>query len=341
MPIKQFLDKVPGGLMLIPLFLGALVQTFIPSVPGELGSFSDGLATGAVPILAVWFVCLGATIRLKSTGVVLRKSGTLLLTKFAVAWLVGFAFSRLIPGGSITTGIFAGLSVLAVVAAMDMTNTGLYAALMHQYGDEEEAGAFVLMNIESGPLLTLLVLGSTGMATLHWQTLLGLVLPFLIGYVIGNVDPKMREFLGSAVQPLIPFFAFALGFGIDLRVIGETGLLGIGLGLGVIVITGIPLILCDIFIGRGTGTAGIAAASTAGAAVATPQLVAEVLPKFRPEAGAATALVATSLIVTSLVVPVLTSAWAKNAYRIPLARTRVRKRAACLSQDPTLDPVNQ
>lgn len=331
MPIKKILDRVPGGLMLIPLFCGALVQTFIPSVPGFLGSFTNGLATGVVPMLAVWFVCLGATIKLKSTGLVLRKSGTLLVTKLAVAWLVGFAFSRLIPGGSITTGVLAGLSVLAVVAAMDMTNTGLYAALMNQYGSEEEAGAFVLMNVESGPLITLLVLGSTGMAVVQWQVFVGLLLPFILGYVLGNLDPRMREFLGGAVQPLIPFFAFALGFGINLNVIFKTGLLGIGLGLAVIVITGIPLILTDIFIGKGRGTAGIAASSTAGAAVATPQLVATMLPQFKPDAAAATALVATSLIVTSLVVPVITSLWAKHAGRLPL----VGKRALPLEEKPT------
>ncbi|OYN97401.1 2-keto-3-deoxygluconate transporter [Enemella evansiae] len=332
MPIKQTLDRIPGGLMLVPLFLGALVNTLVPWGPKYLGSFTNGLATGTVPILAVWFVCLGATIRLKSTGVVLRKSGTLLLTKLAVAWLVAFIFSRVIPGGYITTGVLAGLSTLALVAAMDMTNTGLYASLMKQYGTDEEAGAFVLMNLESGPLMTLIILGSTGLATFEPQVLVGLILPFLLGYALGNLDPRMRDFLGAAVQPLIPFFAFALGCGIKLTVLLDTGLLGIALGLGVIVVTGIPLILCDIFIGRGNGTAGLAASSTAGAAVATPQLVAAVVPSFAPMAGPATALVATSLIVTSLVVPVITALYARNAHRIPLARRRT-------GRDFTTEPI--
>ncbi|KAF0784357.1 hypothetical protein L243_16230, partial [Salmonella enterica subsp. enterica serovar Worthington str. BCH-3008] len=64
----------------------------------------------------------------------------------------------------------------------------------------------------------------------------------------------------------------------DLGVIIDTGLLGILMALAVIVITGVPLIIMDIMLGKGRGTAGIAASSTAGAAVATPLLVAEIAP---------------------------------------------------------------
>ena len=83
MQIKQAIERVPGGLMLIPLLLGACVHTFAPDAGKYLGSFSNGLMTGTVPILAVWFFCMGATINLKATGVVLKKSGTLVLTSVA------------------------------------------------------------------------------------------------------------------------------------------------------------------------------------------------------------------------------------------------------------------
>ena len=68
----------------------------------------------------------------------------------------------MLPVEGITKGFFAGLSTLALVAAMDMTNGGLYAALMKQYGSDDEAGAFVLMSIESGPLVSMIILGSSG-----------------------------------------------------------------------------------------------------------------------------------------------------------------------------------
>ncbi|MDR2896051.1 MAG: 2-keto-3-deoxygluconate permease [Propionibacteriaceae bacterium] len=327
-PIKKALDRIPGGLMIVPLFIGALVHTIWPDAGLTLGSFTNGLMTGSVPILAVWFVCLGATIKVRNTGTVLRKSGTLLITKVAVAWILAFIFSHVVPGGNITTGFFAGLSVLALVAAMDMTNTGLYASLMNQYGTKEESGAFVLMNLESGPLMTMIILGTAGIASFNPVVLIGMILPFLIGFLIGNLDPKMSDLLGGAVTPLIPFFAFALGSGISLTVIAETGLMGIMLGIFVIIITGIPLILCDLFVGGGRGTAGVAASSTAGAAAATPALVAAAVPAFAPFAEQATALVATSVLVTAIGVPIVTGLWAKNCMRIGLVRGVVERREA-------------
>ncbi|HBN1997771.1 TPA: 2-keto-3-deoxygluconate permease [Escherichia coli] len=218
MQIKRSIEKIPGGMMLVPLFLGALCHTFSPGAGKYFGSFTNGMITGTVPILAVWFFCMGASIKLSATGTVLRKSGTLVVTKIAVAWVVAAIASRIIPEHGVEVGFFAGLSTLALVAAMDMTNGGLYASIMQQYGTKEEAGAFVLMSLESGPLMTMIILG----------------------------------------------------------------------------------------------TAGIAASSSAGAAVATPVLIAEMVPAFKPMAPAATSLVATAVIVTSILVPILTSIWSRK-----------------------------
>lgn len=311
MKIKQAIDKIPGGLMLVPLFLGAIIHTLFPDAGKYFGSFTNGLMTGTVPILAVWFFCMGAGINIKATGTVLRKSGTLVLTKIAVAWVVAIIFSKFLPEGGVQTGFFAGLSVLALIAAMDMTNGGLYASIMQQYGSKEEAGAFVLMSLESGPLVTMMILGTTGLAAFEPQTFVGAVLPFLIGFALGNLDHDLRDFFGKATHTMIPFFGFALGNSIDLTVIAKTGLLGILLGIAVIVITGIPLMLADKFIGGGNGTAGLAASSTAGAAVANPMIIANMKPEFMPAAQSATALVAACVIVTSILVPILTAYWSQ------------------------------
>lgn len=310
MRIKQAIDKIPGGLMLVPLFLGALCHTLAPWAGKYFGSFTNGLITGTVPILAVWFFCMGAAIDIRATGMVLRKSGTLVVTKVAVAWVVAIIASKVLPGGGIQTGFFAGLSTLALIAAMDMTNGGLYASIMQQYGTKEEAGAFVLMSIESGPLVTMLIMGGAGIASFEPRLFVGAVLPFLIGFILGNLDHELRDLFGRATHTMIPFFAFALGNTIDLMVITKTGMLGIMLGVSVIIITGVPLMLADKFIGGGNGTAGLAASSTAGAAVTNPLIIAEMLPEFKPVAQAGTALVATSVIVTSILVPILTAWWA-------------------------------
>ncbi|MHB0706242.1 2-keto-3-deoxygluconate transporter [Roseomonas mucosa] len=310
MRIKDTIDRIPGGLMLMPLLLGALCKTFAPGAPLYFKGFTQGIMTGVIPILAVWFFCMGASIKLSATGTVLRKSGTLVLTKLVAAWIITLVASMFIPAEGIQTGFFAGLSILAIVCAMDMTNGGLYASLMQSYGTKEEAGAFVLTSIESGPLMSMIILGASGAAHFEPQIFVGAVLPFLVGFALGNLDPKLRAFFAPGGQLMIPFFAFSLGNTIDLNtLLSPLAGLGVVLALAVIVLTGIPLILADRIIGGGTGTAGIAASSTAGAAAANPLAIAAVAPQFMPVAQTATVLVAICIIVTSLLVPILTGLW--------------------------------
>lgn len=312
MRIKQTIDKLPGGWMLVPLFLGALCKTFAPNAGSYFGSFTNGMLTGFVPIIAVWFFCMGGTINFKASGTVLRKSGGLVVTKLLVAYILAVALGKVIPVEGIQSGFFTGLSVLAIVACLDMTNAGLYASLMQQYGTKEEAGAYILMSIEAGPFMTMVILGISGLGAFEPQTFVGAVLPFIAGFIIGNLDDECRDFFGKAVPVIIPFFAFSLGNGIDLSVIYHTGLLGILMGIFIIVVSGIPLILADKFIGKGDGTAGVAASSSAGQCVATPFLIAEMDPRFAEAAPAATALAATCVVVTAILVPLITVAWSKR-----------------------------
>ena len=310
MRIKETIDRLPGGLMLVPLLLGALCKTFAPGAPMYFKGFTQGIMTGVIPILAVWFFCMGASIKLSATGTVLRKSGTLVLTKFFTAWVIVLVAQAVLPAAGIQYGFFAGISVLAIVCAMDMTNGGLYASVMQSYGTKEEAGAFVLTSIESGPLFSMIILGASGAAHFDAAVFIGAVLPFLVGFALGNLDPKLRNFFAPGGQLMIPFFAFALGNSIDLNtLLSPLAGAGIVLALAVIVLTGIPLILADRWIGGGRGTAGIAASSTAGAAAANPVAIAAVAPQFAPQVQQSTVLVAVCIIVTSILVPILTGLW--------------------------------
>ncbi|MEC5398417.1 2-keto-3-deoxygluconate transporter [Uliginosibacterium sp. H1] len=310
MQIKKTIERIPGGIMIVPLFLGALLHTLAPGAGAYFGSFTNGLITGTLPILSVWFFCMGASISIQATPTVLRKSGVLVLTKIATAATVGIIASHFIPPEGVTAGLLAGLSVLAIIASMNDTNGGLYMALMQQYGTKEEAAAFCLMSLESGPFMTMVTLGVAGLAVFPFQTMVGALLPFLAGFALGNLDPDFRKLFTAAVPAMVPFFAFALGNTIDFKVIAHTGALGILLGLFVIVVTGTVLVIADIFLAKGNGTAGIAAASTAGAAVTVPSVVASIEPQFAPVAASATALIATSVVVTAIITPILTSWWA-------------------------------
>src|SRR6201991_3505124 len=261
--IKRALERVPGGMMIVPLLLGSLVATFLPNMPKFFGSFTSALFTGALPILAVFYVCMGASIDIKATPYLLKKGGALFVTKVGAAIVTGIVLGHFLGEQPVSSVLFAGISTLAVVAAMNDTNGGLYMALMGQYGRSEDVGAYTIMSLESGPFLTMITLGVAGLSAFPWQTLVGAILPLVAGMIIGNLDREMREFLGRAVPVMIPFFAFALGTGLDLSKVWQAGLLGLGLGFAVVVVTGIPLYFADRLTG-GTGVAGAAAANTGG-----------------------------------------------------------------------------
>ena len=308
LPIKRTIERIPGGMMIVPLFTGAIIRTVAPGTPQFFGSFTGALFTGALTILAVFYVCMGSTIEFKATPYIVKKGGALFAAKVATAVIVGVLLGRVWGEAPVQGGILAGLSTLAVVAAMNDTNGGLYMALMGQFGAPRDVAAYTIMSIESGPFLTMVTLGVAGLSAFPWQALVGAILPLAVGMLIGNLDREMRAFLAPAVPVLIPYFAFALGANIDLATVWKAGILGIGLGVFVVVATGIVLFFTDRLTG-GNGTAGLAAASTAGNAAAVPAIVAAANPVYKPAAASATVLVATSVVITAILVPIVTAWW--------------------------------
>jgi 2-keto-3-deoxygluconate permease len=312
LPIKRTVERVPGGMMIVPMVVSSLIVTAYPHAGAFFGSFTNALFTGSIPILAVFYVCMGATINVSSLPRVVQRGGLLMATKIGLGIGVAFLFGHWIGVQPIKTGWFAGLSTLALVAAVNDTNGGLYMALMGKYGTLEEAAAYSMMALESGPFFTMVSLGVTGLSGFPWQTLLGAILPLCVGVVLGNLDPEIRELLQGSVPALIPFFAFALGATLDLHRLWQAGLLGVALGVCVTFFSAPALVGMDRLFG-GKGTAGIAAASTAGNAAAVPILVAAANRDYVEAAAPATVLVAASVIVTALLAPLLTAWW---AYRV-------------------------
>ncbi len=297
--------------MIVPMMVGSVIITFFPHAGEFFGSFTHALFTGSLSILAVFYVCMGATINVRSLPRVAQRGGILLGTKIMLGIAAAVVIGHFIGVDPIKTGWFAGLSTLAVVAALNDTNGGLYMALMGKYGTTEEAAAYSMMSLESGPFFTMVTLGVAGLSSFPWQTLLGAILPLCVGIILGNLDPELRKFFGAAVLPLIPFFGFALGATLDLHRVWTAGILGVALGVSVVAVSAPALILADRLLG-GKGTAGIAAATTAGNAAAVPLLVAAADSQYSDAAGPATILVAASVIVTAILTPSLTAWWSRR-----------------------------
>src|SRR5690242_11350635 len=336
--IKAGMEKVPGGLMLIPLLVGAAIHTVAPHAGTFFGSFTGALFTGLAPILGVFYVCLGATLDVKATAYIAKKGGTLLASKIAFAAVVGIVLGRLWGEAPVSSGLLAGMSVLAVVAALNDTNGGLYMSLMGQFGRNRDVGAYSVMSLESGPFLTMVTLGIAGLSAFPWQALVGAILPLALGMLLGNLDLAMRRFLAPAVPALVPFLGLTLGLTINLTAVWQAGLLGIGLGLFVVLIGGAVLLLADKLTG-GDGIAGLAAATTAGNAAVVPAIVAQANPVYAPAAQSATVLIAASVVVTAILCPTITMTWARKVLKQPAGGTREAEAALAADLHPHLGHV--
>lgn len=308
MPILKTVKKVPGGLMVIPLLLGAIINTFFP----QLWTMFDGTFTthlwksGAMPILAVFLFCNGATINFKKAGVPLAKGVIITFIKVMIGIIIGVLIGALTKGNGIL-----GLTPLAIVAAIANSNGGLYASLAGEYGDNTDVGAVSILSINDGPFFTMLALGASGIANIPINTLIGCVIPIVIGCILGNLDEDIRKFCEPGATMMIPFFAFPLGAGLNLGALVTGGAAGIFLGIFCTLLTGFAgyyaykALQPVKALGIEHPEVGAAIGTTAGNAAATPAAVAAADASLAAIATAATAQVTCAVIVTAILCPIL------------------------------------
>jgi len=308
MKIYKSILRVPGGMMVVPLFVGMVINTFFPNLL-KIGGFTQALTGVGYPtILGMYLFTVGTKIAVGTASKILLRGFGIMAAKVGTATVLALGVAHLF-GGSVI-----GLSTLAVMVAMSDTNGGMFLALMGVMGDKDDVGTYVVQSIETGPFLTMLIFVGTGLAVIPWLTMLSVIAPILAGAVLGNLDRDMKTFFGSHEPIIVPFMAFTLGQTINLKSVVTAGVPGVVLGLAVVIVTGCVCILADKLFG-GTGIAGAAASSTAGNSAAVPQAVAIADPSYAPVAAAATVQVAASVIVTAVLTPFLTAWWFRKVLR--------------------------
>lgn len=308
MEILQNVRKVPAGMMVVPMVLGSLINTFVPEIV-KIGSFTTATFTsaGTATAIGIQLFCLGTTLQLSDMPKVLKRGGLLLIAKFIIGAAIGIAIGMLCGKAG-----FLGLMPLAVISAVTNSNGSVYLALMTEYGDETDCASMALLSINDGPFLTLVAMGASGLANIPLVALVAAVGPLLMGMILGNLDKEIPKFVAPAGTILIPFVGFCLGAGIKLTNLVKGGFGGILLGLICCLVGGIFIVACERFIGHRPGYAAWGVSTTAGNAVAVPAAVALIDPAWAPYESVATAQVAAAAVVTAIMVPFITSWWAKK-----------------------------
>src|SRR5689334_25159055 len=111
MKIKKTIERVPGGMMIIPLFLGVIVNTIAPGIL-NIGGLFTAMAHGTNPLIGAFLLCMGACIHFKSVPKAIKKGVAVTAVNFFVGALLGILVAKVFGDKG-----FLGLSGLAIIAA--------------------------------------------------------------------------------------------------------------------------------------------------------------------------------------------------------------------------------
>lgn len=299
----KLMQRIPGGLIITPMLIGVLCNTFIPSVL-DIGGFTTGMfKTGTSCLLGMFLLLNGASINIKKIGMPLYKGFVLTAMKF----ILGVAFGLIVAKICGVAG-FWGITPMAIIAALTNSAGGLYLGLAQQYGDETDAGAISILSLNDGPFFTMIAMGTAGMASIPLNAFIATLIPLFIGIIWGNLDTTFRKVAADAM-PIITFFMMVpIGAGMSLTSLAEGGLAGILLAIISALTAFVFYFLFQLFLPKKKRNAmGAAIGTTAANATSVPVSVAEVDPTWQPYASAATAQVAVAAIVTAFTAPLITS----------------------------------
>src|SRR6187397_2890624 len=187
-------------MMVVPLFLGMVLNTFAPNLM-QIGGFTQALTGVGYPtILGMYLFTVGTKMTVRAAPRMLARGLGIMAAKVGTATLFALAVAHLFGGQLL------GLSTLGVM------------------GSKDDAGTYVVQSIETGPFLTMLIFVGAGLAVIPWLTMVSVIAPIAVGAILGNLDDDIRQFFGSHEPIIVPFMAFTLGQTINLAAVVTAGL---------------------------------------------------------------------------------------------------------------------
>lgn len=295
------IQKIPGGMLLIPMLLSAIIFTIRPNL-FLIGGMTEAIFTnrGLQFILAMTCFCSGTTLDLKKLVRVLKKQGSLIILKTLLC--VGLGYWFFVQFGY--EGVF-GISAMTFIIVLCSTNPSLYLVLVQEFGTEDDEGAFGLIGLLCVPAYPMFVYGICKAAPIDWTPIISSLIPLLAGMLLGNLDKEMKNYFAPAIKILVPFMGWSFGYGINLLRLPASGIQGVLMTIIFYIVMAPVLYLFERFVLKSTGVSALAMSSIAGMSVSVPLLLAETSPELLPLAELAAAQITFGVVITSFLTPVI------------------------------------
>lgn len=326
--IWGFMNKIPAGTMFVPLIISAVITTICihcglnQSLWDYLGNPMKLLfgKTGQMYSIGIILFCTGTTLTVKDFKDLSKRGLWNILAK----WVPALIISAIV---FIFCGVrgFLGIDSILFTIAMTSANAALFVAIATPYSDSSDMAAFPIMLILAMPIVPFIFVSFFGKAqgdSSIWSILkpaVSMLLPFILGFVLGNLDKDLKNVFKIGNKLIIPFLGFQFGSAIDIVKAFSLDTLSASLLLTVIFLamSSIFPYIVDRFILKRPGYLAIGTACLAGTALSVPEMFIgyNFNGEIYTEADASNclAILAFVLLITNIMAPFFTK-WTMNFY---------------------------
>jgi len=300
--IMDTLRRFPGGIFVIPLLLSAFINTLFPQAFLIGGMVSPLFKNGSMMIIGFILFCCGTTISYKEFIRMLKQNSAYVIIKLMIIAITGLLVHWVIP----PKGIF-GIPGVALFAVFSSTNPALYLEQVKRYGTDVDEAAFPLINVITTTAVPMFIYEITGLADSSFSGIrfLSLICPFIIGFIIGNLDSSVGDFFKNGIGMMIPVLAINIGANINLLETVHSGAAGLILSVLYLIINIGIFLLFDKIILKRPGYLGVSWCSVAGVSTAVVNLIVDSDPSLEPYRAISISMIAIATIVTNILMPII------------------------------------
>lgn len=314
------IKKIPAGTFLVPMIASMIIYTIWPDL-FNIGGVTQALLSGEGTnfIVGMLVFVSGTAVDFSKLKDLLKHQGALLLANIILSVIFSFAFLFIFGD----EGIW-GISGLAFISTIISINPAIHLSVVQSYGDPEDAAIYPFAGIPALPAIPLIVYSvyySGGIAGIDWMPIISIILPLVLGMILGNIDRDFSDLFGPSMSALLPLLGWNLGQGMNLIEAAQSGVSGIILTIIFLVLMS-PMYFIDKNMLGYDGVSGIGMMSVAGMTTAVPAAIVSAFPHLEPYLGSAIAQVLLACVITSILIPTLAQRQYKNVYGEEALRER-------------------
>lgn len=308
--IWKTIQKVPAGSMFVPLIIGAVITTicqgfFQFDLWSTLGNPMKDMfsSSGQMLLIGLMLFCTGTQLKLGDLKDAMHRGGLLILVRLGVAYVLCALFYAVFG----LDGVL-GISFLTFACAVTSANAALYMGIIQPFGDKADKASFGLMLICSMPLLPMLFLGffgTSGFGIAQVMQVVSLLIPFVLGMVLGNLDEDIRKVFAGGNGIVLPFLGFEFGSTINLIEALKMVPQGLLMSAIFLIVVIVPSYVFERLVLHRPGYASVASGALAGVALAIPALAAASNEALSPYVSGSVAVLAFVMAVTNVLCPFL------------------------------------